>query len=217
MSMLRLFRAGLVAAFIQCIAAGTVTLAFFLAVQYDLILPASPHIGVDAESELNSLLPLLRWIYLLIALWRKRSGGQVQHLEPAKAEQPKGSLAIALLSSNGCFCSSRCNQLMSSEHQKDRTRRRRAPCARRTSPWPCSTVTPHSNQGRGKLYAGFVTLSDRAKAATSGDGAVANWRISISVRLVYRRFASSNDEHVKQLVVACVMFLRLRPLQWQPC
>ena len=150
-------------------------------------------------------------------LWRKRSGGQVQHLEPAKAEQPKGSLAIALLSSNGCFCSSRCNQLMSSEHQKDRTRRRRAPCARRTSPWPCSTVTPHSNQGRGKLYAGFVTLSDRAKAATSGDGAVANWRISISVRLVYRRFASSNDEHVKQLVVACVMFPRLRPPRWQPC
>ena len=68
MSMLRLFRAGLVAAFIQCIAAGTVTLAFFLAVQHDLILPASPHIVVDAESELNSLLPLLRWIYLLIAL-----------------------------------------------------------------------------------------------------------------------------------------------------
>ena len=66
--MLRLFRAGLVAAFIQCIAAGTVTLALFLAVQHDLILPASPHIGVDAESELNSLLPLLRWIYLLIAL-----------------------------------------------------------------------------------------------------------------------------------------------------
>jgi hypothetical protein len=68
MSMLRLFQAGLVAACIQCVAVATVTLVVFLAVQHDLIVPASPNIGADAESELNALLPPLRWIYLLIAL-----------------------------------------------------------------------------------------------------------------------------------------------------
>ena len=68
MSRLRLFQAGLVAAFIQCIAAGAATLVVLLAAQHDLIVLASPDIGDNAESEMDSLLPLLRWIYLLIAL-----------------------------------------------------------------------------------------------------------------------------------------------------
>ena len=66
--MLRLFQAGIFAACIQCIAAGTVTLVMLLAAQHNLIVPASSDIGVDAESEMDSLLPLLRWMYLLIAL-----------------------------------------------------------------------------------------------------------------------------------------------------
>ena len=40
----------------------------FLAVQHGLIVPLSPSFGVDPESELDALLPLLRWIYLLMAL-----------------------------------------------------------------------------------------------------------------------------------------------------
>ena len=68
MSRLLLFQAGLVAACIQCIAVAATTTAMLLAVQHDLIVLAPPHIGADIKSELDALLPLLRWIYLLIAL-----------------------------------------------------------------------------------------------------------------------------------------------------
>ena len=53
--MLRLFQAGLFAACIQCIAAGTATLALFLAVQHDLIFLASPRTSV--------LTPNLNWTH----------------------------------------------------------------------------------------------------------------------------------------------------------
>lgn len=68
MSRLLLFQAGLAAAFIQFIAAGTVPFAVFLTVQQELIVLAPPNIDGDVESKMDSLLPLLRWIYLLIAL-----------------------------------------------------------------------------------------------------------------------------------------------------
>ena len=68
MSRLLLFQAGLAAAFIQFIAAGTVTFIVFLTVQQELIVLAPPNIDGDVESKMDSLLPLLRWIYLLIAL-----------------------------------------------------------------------------------------------------------------------------------------------------
>jgi hypothetical protein len=67
---LLLLQAGLVAAFIQCVAAGAATIVLLLEVQYDLIVLASPNVndGVESEIGLDSLLPLLRWIYLLLAL-----------------------------------------------------------------------------------------------------------------------------------------------------
>jgi hypothetical protein len=68
MRRLLLFQAGVVAAFIQCIAVGMVTIAMLLAVQHDLIVLEPPHIGANFKSELDALLPLLRWIYLLIAV-----------------------------------------------------------------------------------------------------------------------------------------------------
>ena len=68
MSQLLLFQAGLVAACIQSTAAGTVTFAVFLAVQHKVIVATSSNMGVDAGSEMNSLLPLLQGIYVLIAL-----------------------------------------------------------------------------------------------------------------------------------------------------
>ena len=64
--MLRLFQAGLVAACVQCLAVGSVTFVVLLAARHDLIVPAP--LEANAESELDSLLPLLRCIYLVIAL-----------------------------------------------------------------------------------------------------------------------------------------------------
>jgi hypothetical protein len=65
--MWRLFQAGLVAAFIQCVAVSLVTLGILLAAQHELINLAPPDANANAASVLNSILPLLRW-YLLIAL-----------------------------------------------------------------------------------------------------------------------------------------------------
>lgn len=76
MSRLLLFQAGLAAAFIQFVAAGAVTFAVFLTVQQDLIVLASLNIGGDVESKMDSLLPLLRWIYLLIALGLAMTGNR---------------------------------------------------------------------------------------------------------------------------------------------
>jgi hypothetical protein len=66
--MWRLFQAGLVAACIQCVAVSLVTLGILLAAQHELINLAPPDANANAASGLNSILPLLRWIYLLIAL-----------------------------------------------------------------------------------------------------------------------------------------------------
>lgn len=62
--MLSLFRAGLVAACIQCMATGIVTLAAFSAVRCGEIIP----IETDPVADLDALLPFLRWCYVVIAL-----------------------------------------------------------------------------------------------------------------------------------------------------
>jgi hypothetical protein len=62
--MLSLFRAGLVAACVQCMATGIVTLAAFSAVRNGGTTP----IETDAVSDLDALLPFLQWCYVVIAL-----------------------------------------------------------------------------------------------------------------------------------------------------
>lgn len=66
--MLRLFQAGLVAAFSQFIAVGLATLVVSLSARHGLIAPASSDIGPAFDSQSASISPLLTWIYLLTAL-----------------------------------------------------------------------------------------------------------------------------------------------------
>lgn len=66
--MLSLFRAGLVAACVQCMATGIVTIAAFSAVRYGGPIPGTPDLETNTISKLDALLPLLRWCYFLIAL-----------------------------------------------------------------------------------------------------------------------------------------------------
>lgn len=66
--MLYLFRVGLVAACVQCMAAGIVTIVAYSAVRYGGSIPSTPFLETDAVSDMDSLLPFLRWSYDLIAL-----------------------------------------------------------------------------------------------------------------------------------------------------
>jgi hypothetical protein len=66
--MLRLFQAGIFAACIQCMAAGLVTFVMLLSVRHVPIVLVPPDAGAGTESEFDALLPILRGIYLAMAL-----------------------------------------------------------------------------------------------------------------------------------------------------
>jgi hypothetical protein len=66
--MLRLFRAGLVAALIQFVAVGLETLVALLSARRGLIVPASLDVSSDSDSQSDAIFPLLTWVYLLTAL-----------------------------------------------------------------------------------------------------------------------------------------------------
>ena len=62
------FQAGLVAAYVQCMATVIVTLAAFLAVRFGGFVPETASVATDAVSDLDALLPFLRWCYVVIAV-----------------------------------------------------------------------------------------------------------------------------------------------------
>lgn len=66
--MVSVFRAGLVAACVQCVATGLLTIVIFSAVRYGWILPENAGIGTDPATDMDPLLPFLRWGYIVIAL-----------------------------------------------------------------------------------------------------------------------------------------------------